>query len=321
LNDITILRWAHQYENNPHSIKPAALRHWERPPGSTAEDMRRLRDGGFVELSSQSGNRAWYKLTKTGSDLIWSQNMEREMTKIPATSVLDAMSLIVGFDDVKERMAWVIENKEKVHFLMIGPPACAKSLFLEAVRSAVPQATIVFGSQTSASGLSDALFDNQPEFLLADELDKMRWDAYSIMLALLERGEILVTKSQKTRGIQLNTTVFAACNKSDKMPPELLSRFVQLHFPHYSREEFIDVCCGYLSRSEDCLRELAALIGRLVYDYDLGDVRTARKVYRLLKAPTEEEVHSAINFLRKYAVNGESHPKRQNINIPRLPGV
>lgn len=313
MDDKAILTWAHQRETMPH-LK-SVTSNWERPPGSSAEDMHRLRDGGFVEITTQASGHTWYKLTQTGKDLVWASSMDQQMTAIPAASVLEAMDMIIGFDDIKKRMAWVINRQERVHFLLIGPPACAKSLFLEAIRSAVPEATIIFGSSTSAAGLSDVLFEKQPKFLLADELDKMRWDAFSIMLALLERGEILVTKSQNVRGIQLSTTVFAACNRIEKITPELRSRFVELYFERYTREEFITVCRGYLSRSDSCPRDLAELIGTLVYDYDLGVVRIARKVYKLMQEPTESEVHSAINFLRKYAANPDRLLKRQ---IPKV---
>jgi hypothetical protein len=319
LNDATILRWAYQYETKPHL---AGLNHWERPSGSTAEDMRRLRDGGFVEVTSVSGHRTWYKLTKAGAELIWSKNMEKEMDKIPAQSIIDSMSLIIGYEDVKKDMAWVIEQRIRSHYLLVGPPACAKSLFLEAIRASVPGAMMVFGAETSAAGLSDALFENQPDFLLADEMDKMRNEVYSIMLALLERGEILVTKSSNTRGIQLETIVFGACNSTEKMPRELLSRFdMPLFFPQYEREEFIDVCCGFLDRSENCPPELATLIGKQVYDLELGDVRTARGIFRHLREPTEAEVQRVINFRQKYGDQNYKAPKLGRVQPNRLPGM
>ena len=126
--------------------------------------------------------------------------------------------------------------------------------------------------------------------------------------------------THNTRGIQLNTTVFAACNKAGRMPPELRSRFVQLYFERYTREEFIEVCNGFLARSENCPPDLATLIGRQVYDYDLGDVRIARKAYQLLKEPTEEEVHSAIAFMRKYAPRETEEPQKRR-GGSRLPGI
>lgn len=319
MTDYEILKWAHDFENRPHLNK--AFSHWNRPPGSTSEDMRRLLDGGFVQITSQTSSRTWYKLTRAGSDLVWSQDMEKEMTKIAAENILDAMEIIIGFEDVKQEIAWGIEQRVKVNYLLIGPPAGAKSLFLEAIRASVPNAMMVFGASTTNAGLSDALFEKQPEFLLADELDKSRSDVYSVMLALLERGEILVTKSGKTRGIKLNTICFGACNSKAPMPPELLSRFEnQYYFAPYTREEFIDVCCGFLSRSENCSPELAAFIGRRVFDLDLGDVRTARGICRMLREPTEAEVRRVVNIKIKY---GEKNYRPQRTAIAqtnRMPG-
>ena len=132
----------------------------------------------------------------------------------------------------------------------------------------------------------------------------MNHDCYSVMLGLMESGEILETKSMKTRGIKLSTTVLAACNSSAKMPREFLSRFA-LHvlFPHYTRDEFIEVCRGFLTRAENCPEELAELIGRTVYDSNLGDIRKARGVWQLMTVPTKEEVWRVIQLMQRYNPN------------------
>jgi len=169
-----------------------------------------------------------YRLSDKGRDLVWAFSMEREFAKIPAASVMDALELVVGFDDLKEAIALAVEARRRINFLLEGPPACAKSIMLEGVRSAVPGAYIAFGSRTSAAGLSEALFEHQPSVLLLDEADKMDNEVYSVLLGLMESGEILETKSRKTRGIKLNTMILAACNSSAKMPREFLS----IAYPH-----------------------------------------------------------------------------------------
>jgi len=188
---------------------------------------------------------------------------------------------------------------------------------LEGVRSAVPDAYIAFGSRTSASGLSEALFEFQPSVLLLDEADKMHNDVYSVLLGLMESGEILETKSRKTRGIKLDTMLIAACNSTAKMPMEFLSRFA-LHvlFPTYTREEFIDVCRGFLSRAEQCPQDIAGVIGSAIFDYGLGDVRKARGVWQLMTAPTREEVHRVIQLMLKYNPNG--HKRTRSTQGSRL---
>jgi len=243
--------------------------------------------------------------------------MEREFERVPAADILEAMSLIVAFDDIKQTISQAIETRRRINFLLEGPPACAKSLILEGVRSAVPSAYIAFGSRTSASGLSDALFERQPTILLLDEVDKMRSDCFSVLLGLMESGEILETKSNKTRGVKLETMVIGACNSTEKLPPEFLSRFA-LHafFPSYSRDEFIDVCRGFLTRAEHCPEDIAETIGARVFDYGLGDVRSARGVWQMMNAPTEEEVRRVVKLKQKYSRN--NHRKKQNTEARRL---
>lgn len=126
--------------------------------------------------------------------------------------------------------------------------------------------------------------------------------------------------THNTRGIKLETMVIGACNSTVKMPQEFLSRFA-LHvlFPVYSREEFIDVCTGFLTRSEQCPEDIAQLIGQTVFDYSLGDVRKARGVWQLMTSPTPEEVYRAVRLMQKYNPN-KSASGRKGTKTAHLPG-
>ena len=147
-------------------------------------------------------------------------------------------------------------------------------------------------------------------------------DVFSVMLGLMESGEILETKSKKSRGIKLDTMVIAACNSSAKMPREFLSRFaLHITFPAYTREEFIDVCKGFLSRAEDCPLEVAEYIGRSVFDNGLGDVRKARGVWQLMTSPSDEEVERVIRLMLKYSPNGHNKREARLKKEARLPGL
>jgi DNA polymerase III delta prime subunit len=275
----------------------------------------------MITIAVRTSTLTKYKLTKKGQDFIWATTMDHEFEKIPAKSILDAMDLVVGFEDVKETLAYAIESGRRTHFLLEGPPACAKSIMLEGIRSAVKTAYPAFGSRTSAAGLSDVLFEVQPTVLLMDEADKMRADCFSVLLGLMESGEILETKSQKTRGIKLETIVIAACNSSEKFPPEFLSRFaLHVYFPKYTREEFIAVCCGFLTRAEQCPYEIAEFIGTTIYDSELGDVRKARGVWQLMKEPSQGEVHRVIQMMLKYSPNHKRsrQPSKQSRPLPGL---
>lgn len=196
--DMDILRRASEMEKRPRAPGLGINGAWEYfTVGASKEDIKRLLEEGLIEIIMRNTLMTKYKLTAKGNKLVWAVNMEKEMEKIPTETVLEAMSLVIGFDDIKEALARAIETRRKVNFLLEGPPATAKSLILEAVRSVVPHAYMAFGSRTSGSGLSDALFEHQPEVLLIDEADKMSMDVFSVMLGLMESGEIIETKSKK----------------------------------------------------------------------------------------------------------------------------
>lgn len=275
--------------------------------GASRQDINRLMAGQLIKLlhhSSKLGPGAYgpalYKLEQKGIDLACSPAVIVE--EVSAAELIKAMSLIVGFDDIKEDIAYSIEGHKRVHYLLEGPPACAKSLILDAIRSTVPGALMVFGSRTSGRGLSDLLFEKRPSIMLMDEADKMRHDVFSLTLGLMEAGEIIETKSGNTRGVKLNTMVIAACNSSKKMPLEFLSRFAfRPKFPRYSREEFIDVVRSMLSIAEDCPAALAETIAWQIYDNNLGDVRQARGVWQRMRAPTEAEAIRVLRLNNKYS--------------------
>jgi len=310
-SDMEILRRAYERENDTRDRRPPQHRNWEfYTIGASRKDINRLVDEGMVIVALKSSTLTKYKLSEKGRNFVFATSMEREFTKIPAASVLEAMNLVVGFEDMKDAIARAVEARRRINFLLEGPPACAKSLLLEGVRSAVPDAYIAFGSRTSAAGLSDALFERQPSVLLLDEADKMDNDCYSVLLGLMESGEVLETKSRKMRGIRLETMVIAACNSSAKMPPEFLSRFaLHAHFPKYSREEFIEVCTGFLTRAESCPSDLASFIGQMVYDSSIGDVRKARGAWQLMTAPTRDEALRVIQLMLKYG--SDNHNRRK----------
>ncbi|MBA7635930.1 hypothetical protein ES703_43541 [subsurface metagenome] len=317
-----ILRRAYERENDTRDRRPPQLRSWEYYTiGASRNDIRRLLDEGLLIIAVKTANLTKYKLSPKGKSFVQEMTMRREFAKIPASSVLEAMDLVVGFDDIKGTIAKAVESRRRINFLLEGPPACAKSIMLEGVRSAVPGAYIAFGSRTSASGLSQALFEFQPSVLLLDEADKMNNDVYSVLLGLMESGEILETKSRKTRGIRLDTMLIAACNSTQKMPREFLSRFA-LHvlFPTYTREEFIDVCRGFLSRAEQCPQDIASLIGQYVFDYNVGDVRKARGVWNLMNESTEEEIIRVVRMMLKYSPDGHKRHKK-SLPAGRLPGL
>ena len=57
-------------------------------------------------------------------------NSEQELKLSTRERALNVFSNIEGLDDIKEMMLRALESPERAHTLLIGPPACAKSLFM-----------------------------------------------------------------------------------------------------------------------------------------------------------------------------------------------
>ncbi|GAH15666.1 unnamed protein product, partial [marine sediment metagenome] len=65
-----------------------------------------------------------------------------------------------------------------------------------------------------------------------------------------------------TRELELDTRVFAAGIKIQKLPQDLLSRFTRLHFAPYTEQEFIEVSQRVLTTRENTSLENAEYIAQ-----------------------------------------------------------
>jgi holliday junction DNA helicase RuvB len=83
-------------------------------------------------------------------------------------------SRIEGLDDVKEMLLRALESQERAHTLLLGPPACAKSLFMLEIENLI-RSKVYFteGSSTTKAGLQKFIAENQhKEIIIIDEIDK-----------------------------------------------------------------------------------------------------------------------------------------------------
>jgi len=214
----------------------------------------------------------------------------------------DIFSPIMGYDDVKELLVEALRGNRRVHWLMIGPPATAKSLFLLCIERALEgQVYYATGSRVSGPGLTEALINRRPRVLLLDEVDKTPQDALSTLLSMMETGDVVETRYRKERRTKIETIVVAAANSDRNIPPELMSRFdYPLYFKPYRREEFINVCAGYLTRFEETPEQIARYAAERCWEANERDVRKVRGLVRMLREPTFEEVDRLIAFRAKY---------------------
>ena len=125
---------------------------------------------------------------------------------------LKAFSRIEGLDDVKEMLLRALESKERAHTLLIGPPACTKSLFmLEIEKYMSSKVYFAEGAATTKAGIQKFIGENQhKEIIIIDEIDKMPIKDQEGLLTIMERGNFTSTKVRNTQSVKAN--VVQGCN-------------------------------------------------------------------------------------------------------------
>jgi Holliday junction DNA helicase RuvB len=194
----------------------------------------------------------------------------------------DLFREIYGHEDVKQLFYISMKSEKPIHLLLNGPPSSGKTLFLMSLLK-LPKSRYYLGGQTSKAGLTEILLKEKIEYLILDEIDKMNGRDYDALLSLMETGRVVRCKFKMWDEGQLNTRVYAACNYVERIPLELLSRFLIIDFKPYTREEFIAVSKHVLKVREGLTEEEAETVANLLADRS-RDVRDSIKAGRLLKA-------------------------------------
>jgi Holliday junction DNA helicase RuvB len=217
-----------------------------------------------------------------------------ERLEVPA----DLFSPILGYDDVKELVKKSLEGEKPTGFLLVGPVATAKSLFLEELNR-IRGSSYHLGSTATKAGLTQFLLEAKPKILLIDEFDKMKREDYAALLSLMESGKVVETKYGRRHEEYMNVWVFASCNNLRGIPPENISRFrpYVFHFREYTVDEFKTVVKMFLVEREGADPDLANYIAEKVSAYT-RDVRAARGLARLCR--NKEDVDRFINTILKY---------------------
>jgi predicted Zn-ribbon and HTH transcriptional regulator len=82
---------------------------------------------------------------------------------------LKVFSRIEALDDIKEMMLRVLKSPERAHTLLMGPPACAKSLFvLEIEKYMSSKVYFAEGASTTKAGLQRFIAENQHKEIIID---------------------------------------------------------------------------------------------------------------------------------------------------------
>src|SRR5919202_484712 len=135
---------------------------------------------------------------------------------------LKVFSNIEGLDDIKEMMLRALESPERAHTLLIGPPACAKSLFMLEIEKGM-QSEVYFaeGAATTKAGLQKFIAENpHKEIIIIDEIDKMPLQHQEGLLTMMEHGEFTTTKVRNTQTVKANMVILATSNSTERLSKE-----------------------------------------------------------------------------------------------------
>jgi Holliday junction DNA helicase RuvB len=138
-------------------------------------------------------------------------------------------------------------DHQPVSILLAGPPASAKTLFLQCLMK-LQNSYFVDGSNTTKAGMIEYIFAHKPKYLLIDELDKLSTkDHQTFLLNLIETGIVTETKYKKTREMKIKTSVFATSNDIEKIMAPLQSRFFIVKLEKYNYEQFYEITTSLLT--------------------------------------------------------------------------
>lgn len=248
----------------------------------------------LVKVSYQSVRYTNYKLTPLGYETIkqyesgpgTGTNVQDQNPDEPRPELLSPDEMfadIMGYDDVKELLREVVLLDEQLHVLLAGPPAIAKTMFLNDIELAMgTKAMWVVGSAASKAGVWDKIAERRPQVLLITELEKMAIGDTAGLLSLMEGGRLARVKVHREMDVIVKVKIVADANRINYLPPELLSRFAVKKLEPYGPEDFLKVVKHVLVRREQLDDDAAARIAMQLLG-KTQDVRHAVRVGRLSK--------------------------------------
>ena len=178
----------------------------------------------------------------------------------------DFFEYIIGYNDIKKFLRMSINTQEPIHILLIGPPASAKTMFIKSMMMKLNNSYFTDGGNSTKAGMLDYIFDNKPNYLLIDEIDKMSTKDQTFLLNLMETGMVSETKHAKTRIEVLKTWVIASSNDISNIIPALKSRFFIIQLEPYSYEQFSQITMRLLTEQYKVDEEIAKATAHMVWN-------------------------------------------------------
>jgi len=213
---------------------------------------------------------------------------------------LNTFSNIEGLDDIKEMMLRAIESPERAHTLLVGPPACAKSLFMLEIEKGMRfEVYYTEGAATTKAGIQKFIVENpHKQIIIIDEIDKMPIHHQEGLLTMMERGGFTTTKVRNTQTVKANMVIFATSISTERLTKPLLSRFAVFEIPEYTYEEFEAISFRIIKKlPQNTIMQIASS----VWKTGSRDIRDVLKIAKLCNpTDTEQDINRLISIHQKY---------------------
>lgn len=218
--------------------------------------------------------------------------------------------MVEGLDDVKAALDLAMRKQHetrvtgedrRLHVLLAGPPGVSKSLLLLEAEKEIPQERRVFvlGSQVSKAGLRNRLLSSPSsiDFVLIDELDKMGREDYDVLLSMMESGRISVLKAGMAADARVLATVLATANYLERIPVELLDRFLILYVESYDSQDFVRVATRLLRERGAMPPEEASALAAVLWNSGFRSIRDVVRVANAARGEPEK-AYQLIEIMR-----------------------
>jgi Holliday junction DNA helicase RuvB len=211
---------------------------------------------------------------------------------------------IHGYDDIKDVVRRALDAEDNYNLLFVGPPASAKTLFLLGILEC--RKGVYFDGSNTTNRILDVLEEKRPKIICIDELEKMPRQFQEKLLSFMESGHIKIDQMRRQYDFTIKgAKVFAACNEITRLSRPLQSRFLRLHLPPYTEEQFLEVSAKVLPKLK-----IAHVIGKAVWD-QRGDIRDVISIGKLVrKHDGREKVEQILTTMTKYAQIKNNHSSR-----------
>lgn len=274
-------------------------------PSTKAGGIGKLAAGDT--LSTNSGTR--YYIATEMAPIVWEElidkggisKTEKKTVKAGEFEVPNELfDPIVGYEEVKERFKRSLSTGSvRQSILLIGPPASAKTIFLEEV-ARLKGIVRISGRATSEAGFEDKIIE-RPNFIIIDEFDELNGDVLSVLLNYQDpRQDFSITKSGKMDTIENKPPIFASANSVKGIPAPNLDRFWKFTFNKYTDDEFRKICQNLLPRDFGVDENLSVYIADELRNFNEDStVRDSERIAEVCE--TKEEVDDEIEILKEYS--------------------